>query len=74
MTTRNKLRGRIIEQYGTIGAFATKYGTNYQTIANVLSGRITPKGLTLAGWLAVLDIPEDEAKNFFPESWENPTA
>lgn len=64
---RLKLRARIIERYGTLGAFAAKHGTNYQTIANVLSGRITPKGLTLVGWLSALNIPEAEKDIFFPE-------
>ena len=71
---RLKLRARIIERYGTLGAFAAKNGTNYQTISNVLTGKTTPKGLSLAGWLAVLEIPEDEVHIFFPECWENPTA
>ena len=64
---RLKLRGRIIEEYGTIGAFVDRYGTTYQTVANVLSGKITPKGLTLIGWLTALKIPIEEAHIFFAE-------
>lgn len=70
---RLKLRGRIVEKYGTITAFAEKFGTTPQTIGNVLRGSITPKGLTLSGWLAALDIPEDEAYIFFADSLETQT-
>ena len=70
---RLKLKARIIERYGTLGNFAEKCGTNYQTIANTVSGRITPKGFALVGWLAALEIPEDETYIFFPESLENQT-
>ena len=70
---RLKLRGRIIEKYGTIGAFAKKYGVTQQSVSNVLRGTITPRGFTLAGWMAALEIPEDEAYIFFTESLENQT-
>lgn len=70
---RLKLKARIIERYGTLGNFAQKCGTNYQTVANTVSGRITPKGFALVGWLAALEIPENEAYIFFPGSLENQT-
>ena len=70
---RLKLRARIIERYGTLGKFAEKCGTNYQTISNTLSGRITPRGMALIGWMAALGIPKDQAYIFFPESVENYT-
>lgn len=70
---RLKLKGRIVEKYGAVKAFADKYGTTPQTVNNVLRGDQTPKGLTLAGWLAALEIPEDEAYIFFTESLENQT-
>ena len=70
---RLKLKGRIVEKFGTVSAFAEKYGTTPQTVNNVLRGDITPKGLTRNGWLAALDIPEDEAYIFFTEGLENQT-
>lgn len=70
---RQKLKARIIEKYGSIGAFVEKYGTTYQTVGNVVRGTVTPSGFSLAGWLAALDIPEDEAYIFFPKSLENQT-
>ena len=70
---RQKLKGRIVEKYGTITAFAEKFGTTPQTVGNVIRGDITPRGLTLSGWLAALDIPESEAYIFFADSLENQT-
>lgn len=71
---RLKLKGRIIEKYGTISAFAERFGTTPQTVGNVLRGSITPKGLTLSGWLAALDIPEEDAYIFFAEGLDFQTA
>lgn len=68
---RQKLKGRIVEKYGTITAFAEKFGITPQTVGNVLRGDVTPKGLALSGWLAALDIPENEAYIFFTNSLEN---
>lgn len=70
---RLKLRGRIIEKYGTLSAFAKKHGTTIQTVGNVLRGVVTPKGFTLLGWCKALDIPEEETYIFFTESLENQT-
>lgn len=70
---RLKLKGRIIEKYGAVQAFAKKYGTTRQTVNNVIRGECTPKGFALLGWLAALDIPENEAYIFFTESLENQT-
>ena len=33
---RQKLKGRIVEKYGTITAFAEKFGTTPQTVGNVI--------------------------------------
>ena len=70
---RLKLKGRIIEKYGSVRAFAEQNGTTPQTVGNVLRGAITPKGIVLAGWLAVLDIPKTDAYIFFGEGLENQT-
>ena len=70
---RLKLKARIIERYGTLGNFAEKCGTNYQTVWNTVSGNITPKGMTLVGWRSALEIPENETYIFFGESVENCT-
>jgi len=68
---RLKLKGRIIEKYGSVRRFADHYGTTPQTVNKVIRGDFTPTGISLAGWLSVLDIPKDQAIFFFGESLEN---
>lgn len=68
---RLKLRGRIVEKYGTLGAFAEACGVTATTVTNVLAGRNTPTGMARLGWLYALDIPKNEGDIFFyPESLE----
>lgn len=62
---RNRLRGRIVEKYGSTGNFAKKFSISAQCVRNILSGKSTPKGLTLVGWATSLDIKEDEIPIFF---------
>lgn len=69
---RLKLRGRIIEKYGTIGAFCMSIGISPNTATNVLGGKTTPTSKKMPIWCKALDIPMEEAgKFFFPETWEN---
>lgn len=70
---RLKLKGRIIENFGSVNTFAKQYGTTRQTVNNVIRGEYTPKGLALLGWLTALKIPENEAYIFFTEGLENQT-
>lgn len=62
---RRKLRGRIVEKYGTIWQFCREIGITPTTVTNVLSGKTTPNPLAIIGWCHVLDIPEEEAYIFF---------
>lgn len=69
---RLKLRARIIEKFGTIGAFCEAISINKSTATNVLSGRTTPTSKKIPLWCAALDIaPEDTGLFFYPETWEN---
>lgn len=71
---RLKLRGRIIERYGTLSRFAEATGVTNQTITAVLNGTRTPAGMAMIGWCASLGIDwaTDEADAFFcPETVEN---
>ena len=36
----SKLRGRIIEKFGSIRAFARAYGLSYVTMSNKLNGKV----------------------------------
>ena len=62
---RAKLRGRIIEKYGTIGAFCREIGIHPNTATNVLEGRTTPTSKKLPKWCAALDIAQEETGIFF---------
>lgn len=62
---RNKLKGKIIEKYGSSKSFAEKIGVTPQTVANVISGRTTPRGASMMCWTLMLDINDDEISVFF---------
>lgn len=62
---RLKLRGRIIEKYGTIGAFCRTIGIHPNTATNVLDGKTTPTWKKLPVWCEALDIPKEDIGIFF---------
>lgn len=62
---RLKLRGRIIERYGTIGAFCAELGISRATASNVLNGRTTPTWSGIVRWCYALCISPEEAGVFF---------
>lgn len=62
---RLKLRGRIIERFGTIGAFVEALGITANTATNVLSGKTTPTSRMLPRWCDALDIDPAEVGIFF---------
>ena len=69
---RRKLRGRIIEKFGTIGAFCKTVRIHPTTATNVLDGRTMPTKKNLPKWCEALDIATEEiGKFFYPETWEN---
>lgn len=64
---RLKLRGRIIEKFGTIGAFCEKVGITKSTASNVLNGHTTPTWRGIKKWCDALDIAPEETGVFFTE-------
>ncbi len=62
-----KLRGRIIEKYRTIYAFAKAMGVTSAYVSYMINGKVkwSDKWKTRAMWL--LDIPEADEAVFFPE-------
>lgn len=62
---RLKLRGRIIEKFGTIGAFCQEIEINPGTARNVLSGRTTPTRKMIPKWCEALEIAPDDIGIFF---------
>lgn len=61
----SKLRGRIVEKCGTIGAFAEKIGTPQANISSKLHDRygITPK--EIISWSELLEIPKGDIGEYF---------
>ena len=64
---RLRLRGRIVERYGTISRFAQTIGITNQTATNVLSGATTPTSKKIPVWCDALGIGRDEIGVFFYE-------
>lgn len=64
----SKLRGRIVEKFGTIRAFAKAYGISYVSMSAKLNGRvaISPKDIDKMSTPEMLDIqPCDYHLYFF---------
>ena len=61
----SKLRGRIVEKYGTIGKFAEKAGCLQSTISGYLSGEKLLNQDKILKWSELLEIPENELSAYF---------
>ena len=63
----SKLRGRIIEKFGTIKAFAEAYGVTNVTMSNKLNGNvgISPEDIVKMSSPELLDIPPAEYHLYF---------
>lgn len=61
----NKLRGRIVEKYGSATKFSDEVGLTKQTISLKLAGRIGFSQHDIAKWCDLLDISADEIPLFF---------
>ena len=63
----NKLRGRIVEKYGTMKKFAEEVGISRQALSQKLRGRIKFTMNDIQRYVTLLDIPKDEIGLFFFE-------
>lgn len=63
----SKLRGRIIEKFGSIGAFADAYGVSKVTMSRKLNGlvRISPEDIVMMSKPDFLDIQPSEYHEYF---------
>lgn len=63
----SKLRGRIIEKFGTIKAFAAAYGISYVTMSNKLNGKVSvsPDDMVKMSRPELLDIQPAEYHLYF---------
>ena len=65
MYNYSKLRGRIIEIYGSLGAFAEALGVSRQTVSNLITGKRQFTANTIESWIEKLDIPATEIGIYF---------
>lgn len=63
----SKLRGRIIEKFGSITAFAKAYGLSLVTMSKKLNGKVTfsPEDIVRMSSPEFLDIPPNEYHEYF---------
>ena len=61
----SKLRGRIVEKYGTITAFARVLGISKTTVSLKLKNEIGFSRDDIVEWSELLDIPEEEYTLYF---------
>ena len=63
----SKLRGRIVEKYGTMTNFADKIGSTRQTVSHKLTGKSAFSRDDIQRYADALEIPKDDIGVFFFE-------
>ncbi len=63
----NKLRGRIVEKFGTMSNFAEKIGSTRQTVSLKLTGKSEFGKKDIQRYADALDIKNDQIGVFFFE-------
>lgn len=61
----NKLRGRIIEKFGTQSEFAKKIGMSEQIITAKLAGKSSFTQGNIIAWCETLDIDQNDIGDYF---------
>jgi len=61
----SKLRGRIIEKFGTIGAFSNVLGITIQSVSAKLNNKNSFSQEDIINWAEPLDISADELCDYF---------
>lgn len=61
----SKLRGRIVEKYGTMTAFAEKLNIKVQTVSRKLNSDVGFTKDDILVWSELLDIPKEEIGIYF---------
>lgn len=62
---RLKLKGRIIERFGSQKIFADCLGQTEQTVSRKLRGKAPISPSDIEAWCKLLSIPENEIGSFF---------
>lgn len=61
----SKLRGRIVEKYGTLEAFASAMNLSNHTISKYINNKIPWKQTNIEAAVRALDIPPEEISSYF---------
>jgi transcriptional regulator with XRE-family HTH domain len=61
----NKLRGRIVEMYGTQEAFARKIGISRNSLSLKMTGKTSFSQADIIKWSELLDIKPNEIGQYF---------
>lgn len=61
----SKLRGRIVEKFGTIGSFAEAFGRSAVNISEKLNNKCDWSQADIIRAREILDIPRDEVLDYF---------
>ena len=61
----NKLKGRIVEKYGSQREFARAFGISNVAMSNKLSGKTGLSQSDIAKWSDLLDIDKTEYADYF---------
>ncbi len=61
----NKLRGRIVEKYGTQEAFARKIGISKNSLSLKMNGKTSFSQADIIKWSELLDIQPHEIGQYF---------
>lgn len=63
--SRDKLRGRIVELYGSQGNFAEATGSSKNGISIIMSGANNPNSETIYLWAKALKLRSEEIGEYF---------
>ena len=65
MFDTSKLRGRIIEKFGSQKAFCEAVGCSVAFLSNYLNGKAQLSQITMAKWVTALEIASGEIDVYF---------
>lgn len=63
--TYNKLRGRIVERYGTLGNFAEELGVSKNSVSKKMNCKTEFSQADIIQWSLLLNVQKDEYGEYF---------